>query len=125
MRYLIATLILSASVAWADSGKRHEPFYQRIAAEALGGEMEVTMPDRSRCDIVTEEYAIEVEWASNWKAGIGQALNYAFRSNKKAGIVLIVDKPTDSMRLMSVLEHYDLPITVWTLESESLTISKL
>ena len=27
-----------------------------------------------RVDIVTDEYAIEVEWANNWKHSIGQAL---------------------------------------------------
>ena len=83
------------------------------------------MPDRSKCDIVTEEYAIEVEWASNWKAGIGHALNYAFQSNKKAGIVLIVEKPTDSIRLMSVIQHYDLPIDVWVIDKAKLKLDRL
>ena len=27
----------------------------------MGGEMEITMPDRSICDILTEEYAIELK----------------------------------------------------------------
>lgn len=102
-----------------------EPYYQKIAAEALEGEMEVIMPDRSRCDIVTEEYAIEVKKHSNWKEAIGQSLNYAFQSNKKAGIILIVDKPTDSIRLISVIRHYELPIHVWIIHAETLAMTRI
>ena len=36
-----------------------------------------------RVDIVTDEYAIEVEWANNWKHSIGQALWYSIQTNKK------------------------------------------
>jgi hypothetical protein len=105
--------------------EKPEPYYQKIAAKALEGEMEVTMPDRSRCDIVTEEYAIEVKKHSNWKEAIGQSLNYAFQSNKKAGIVLIIEEPGDSLKLMSVIRHYKLPITVWTIHAETLEVKKV
>lgn len=125
MKYLILTLTVAAPLLLSAARLNPESYYQKIAAEALGGEMEVTMPDRSRCDIVTEEYAIEVEKADNWKESIGQALNYAFQSNKKAGIVLIVDKPADSIRLMSVIEHYELPITVWNLGTRNLKIERI
>jgi hypothetical protein len=104
----IFLLFIALSSVYA--GDKHEAYYHKIAAEDLNVEMEVTMPDKSRCDIVTEDYAIEVERADNWKESIGQALNYAFQSNKKAGIVLFVDKSTDPIRLMSVIEHYELPI---------------
>ena len=40
-----------------------EPYYQDIAAKKYGGETEVTMPDGTRCDIVTEKHAIEVDFA--------------------------------------------------------------
>ena len=42
--------------------KQNEAYYQRIAASLLKGQAEVTMGDRTRCDIVTSEYAIEVDF---------------------------------------------------------------
>ena len=87
--------------------------------------MEITMPDRSICDILTEEYAIELKKHPGWKDAIGQRLNDAFQSNKKAGIVLIVDKTTDSIRLMSVIRDYELPIHVWIIHAETLAITRI
>jgi hypothetical protein len=46
------------------------------------------MPDGTRCDIVTETHAIEVDFADKWAEAIGQCLNYSFQLNKKAGILL-------------------------------------
>jgi hypothetical protein len=125
IRLIIGILFCTSGCLSLSGSVKPEAYYQGIAAKALSGEMEVTMPDGSRCDIVTEEYAIEVKEASYWKGSIGQALNYAFQSNKKAGIVLIVEKPTDSIKLMSVIEHYELPITVWAIGVHDLAIKKI
>jgi hypothetical protein len=43
-----------------------ESYYQEIAAKKYNGETEVTMPDGTRCDIVTEKHAIEVDSADKW-----------------------------------------------------------
>lgn len=120
---ILSSLLLFISLS-VFAEKRPESYYCDIAAKALKGETEVTMPDRSRCDIVTEDYAIEVEAAGSFEC-IGQSLNYAFQSDKKAGIVLMVDKPTDSIRLMSVIRHYELPITVWSLDTQSLNLNRI
>ncbi|HKK76094.1 MAG TPA: hypothetical protein VJ953_13530 [Saprospiraceae bacterium] len=53
------------------------------------GEREVSVYG-GRVDILTEEYAIEVERADKWKNAIGQALWYGQQTNKKPGIVLLV-----------------------------------
>lgn len=53
------------------------------------------MPDGTRCDIVTDTHAIEVDFADKWGEAIGQSLNYAFQSNKRAGILLILEKESD------------------------------
>lgn len=102
-----------------------ESYYQAIAAKAFGGVTEVRMADGSRCDIVTEHYAIEVDFASKWKEAIGQSLNYAFQSSKSAGIVLIIKDKAGSLKLMSIIEHYALSITVWTISQESLEVVRL
>lgn len=120
---LLGILIVGMSVLHAE--KRDEAYYQNVAAEACGGETEVHMPDGSRCDIVTEDFAIEVDFSRKFKEAVGQSLNYAFQSNKRAGIVLIIDEPTDSLKLMSLIEHFDLPITVWTIDTETLKFERL
>ena len=71
------------------------------------------MPDGTRCDIVTETSAIEVDFADKWAEAIGQSLNYAFQSSKRAGILLILEKPSDErhlIRVQSIINHYHLKI---------------
>ena len=73
------------------------------------------MPDGTRCDIGTEKHAIEVDFADKWAQAIGQSLNYAFQSNKRAGILLILESTDDErhlIRVNSIIEHYKLPIDV-------------
>ena len=73
------------------------------------------MTDGTRCDIVTKTHAIEVDFADKWGEAIGQSLNYAFQSNKRAGILLIIENPSDEkhlLRVNSIIEHYQLPIDV-------------
>ena len=75
--------------------------------------MEVTAPDGSRCDILTEDLAIEADFADKWAEAIGQSLNYGFQFNKKAGILLIMEKQKDErhfIRLGSIIRHYGLEI---------------
>ena len=67
-----------------------ESFYQEQYAKKLGGRKEVTMPDGTRCDILTDTHAIEVDSADKWAEAIGQSLNYAMQTGKKAGIVLVL-----------------------------------
>ena len=97
-----------------------ESYYQKIAAAKYSGETEVTMPDGTRCDIVTETHAIEVDFADKWGEAIGQSLNYAFQSNKRAGILLILEKKTDEkhlIRVNSIVQHFELPIDVLAIRS--------
>lgn len=47
--------------------------------------------DKIRVDILTETYATEVDWAPKFAEAIGQSLLYAEYTQKKPGIVLLVD----------------------------------
>lgn len=53
--------------------------------------MEVVLKDRTRVDCLTDEYAIEVDFAKKWAEGIGQSLYYAQMTGKKPAVALIVD----------------------------------
>jgi hypothetical protein len=77
------------------------------------------MPDNTRCDCLTKEYAIEFDFAEKWAEAIGQSLFYALQTNKKAGIGLIIEKPKDYkfwLRLNSTIMHHKLPIRTWIVQ---------
>ena len=93
-----------------------EAHYRDAWAKEHGGKVEVVLPDRTRCDIVTDTHAIEVDYAKKWAEAIGQSLYYALQTNKRADIVLILEKKKDyryALRLGSVIEANKLPIDVW------------
>lgn len=116
-RLLLTLVMLSASVSpLAAKPAKPERWYQERVSAAFKGKMEVVVPD-GRVDIVTATHAIEVEFSAKWKNSIGQALWYALKTGKAAGIVLILedekrDTP-DAIRLGSVIEANKLPIQVW------------
>ena len=114
--YNLRILLLALLPLTAFAERLHpESHYQEIAAKKYNGQTEVTMPDGTRCDIVTATHAIEVDFADKWGEAIGQSLNYAFQSNKKAGILLILESKEDEkhlIRVQSIIEHFDLPIDV-------------
>ena len=114
-----AFLLLALTTPLCAARLNSEAYYQKIAAEKYGAESEVTMPDGTRCDLVTEKHAIEVDFADKWGEAIGQSLNYGFQTNKRAGIVLILEKPSDRrhlIRVNSIIQHYGLPIDVWEIK---------
>lgn len=70
-----------------------------IAAE-LGGKAEVTLADDSRCDVLTETHAWEVEWGQNWKSGPGQAILYGVLTERKPGVILLLKRGEDNKRFV-------------------------
>jgi hypothetical protein len=100
--------------------KQPESYYQNQFAQKIGGQTEVTAGDGTICDILTTTHAIEVDFAHKWGEAIGQSLNYGFQFNRRAGIVLILEKPSDQkhlIRVNSIIQHYDLPIKVWEMRA--------
>lgn len=87
------------------------------------GEIELVLPDRTRCDCVTDTHAIEVDFGSKWYQAVGQALYYSLQTGKRAGIALIVESPKDLkywLRLNSTIEHHGLPIDTWRIDGNDL-----
>ena len=59
------------------------------------GQVEYRLPDKTRVDCLTEEYAIEFDWAKKWAESIGQSLYYAKMTDKKPAVAIIVKSPKD------------------------------
>jgi len=96
--------------AFLTSAQAQEAAY---LADHCAGETEYTLPDDTRVDCLTDEYAIEYEMGPRWAEAIGQSLHYAMWTQRQPGIVLIYKNPDHIERLVHVIAHYDLGIRVW------------
>lgn len=117
MKRLSATVLSALLLAGAAAASVHpEKWYQEKVATEMKGRMEARV-ENGRVDVLTDQYAIEVEFAAKWKNAIGQALWYALQTGKKAGIVIVLENEKDDLpaaiRLGSVIEANKLPIRVW------------
>ena len=120
---LQALVIVLSFVIVADAQTLHkEKEYQRAWCAMHHGHDEVVLNDKTRIDCLTDTHAVEFDFAHKWAESIGQALYYAQATNKKAGIVLIVENAQKDekyiKRLCSVAERYN--ITVWLIYPEDL-----
>ena len=115
--------ILTTISLWAlseDQIRRHEPqgditipqlnisksesYYQGMINDVLQGDMEVRTPAGTFVDIVTDDFAIEVEFAHKWYEAIGQAVHYGQQLGKKPVIYLIARKASDERHIVRALE---------------------
>ena len=99
--------------------KREHPekWYQEQWCKAHNGQVEITMPDGTRCDCVTDTHAIEFDFGSKWAEAIGQSAYYSLQTEKIAGIVLILETIKDRkfwIRMNTTIEHFNLPIDTWS-----------
>ena len=116
-QHLWIVLFLFPILAYGGS-RPGETWYQKVWCEGKGGKVEQRIKDGRRVDCITKSHAIEMDFANKWPEAIGQAMDYAMLTNKKAGIVLILTKPSDQQhwkRLQRVVTHYQLPIKLWKL----------
>jgi hypothetical protein len=114
---LLAAALITVGAYPAGAARLHpERWYQGRWCKDNGGEAEVVMEDRTRCDCLTTKYAVEFDFGRKWAEAIGQSLYYSFMTGKKAAVVLILEKKKDRRywkRLLSTIRHYGLPITAW------------
>jgi len=112
-------MILFAAVNCHAKRLHYEKWYQEQWCADHGGKTEVVLPDRTRCDCLTDTHAIEFDFGNKWAEAIGQSLYYGLQTGKKAGVVLILEHIKDRkywIRLNSTIQHYNLPIDTWVIE---------
>jgi hypothetical protein len=117
-------LFLVLLPAFVEAKRLHkEREYQAAWCERKEGQAEVILPDRTRADCLTIDYAIEFDFGSKWAKAIGHALHYAIQTGKKPGIVLILEEQSDYkywIRLNTVIDRFKLDIKTWILRPEDL-----
>ncbi|MEA1892184.1 MAG: hypothetical protein U9N33_05665 [Campylobacterota bacterium] len=112
---LILILPLLFMACSHNTKKYHEKHYQTLLCNELGGEMEYVLEDRTRVDCLTDEYAIEVDFAKKWAESIGQSLYYAHMTGNKpaVGLILDIDKDTRFLqRLNLIASKYEIKIFI-------------
>jgi hypothetical protein len=117
---LIILLLLSVT---ASAGHLHkEKEYQKQWCAEAGGITEFVLDDGARVDCLTDEYAIEFDFAPKWAEAIGQALYYAEKTGRKPGVVLILEGDADQSRFTDRLKVVAGPRTIrtWTMKEAGL-----
>ena len=72
-------------------------------AEEYGCECEVVLEDGSRADLVSRDYAVEVEWCEKWKEAPAQAVLYSVWTGKKPAVILLAGKGDAAAEKVSIL----------------------
>jgi hypothetical protein len=90
-----------------------EAYYQLKINEIVQGEIEYKLSDGTRVDILTDDYAIEVDFARKFYEAMGQAAHYAIRTNRKPAIWLIATKKSDEKYIDRAMKNAnDTKVTV-------------
>ena len=92
-KHLIVTLVIITGIYFTgctEKKKHNEKYYQTLLCNELDGVMEQSLLDRTRVDCLTDEYAIEVDFAKKWAEAVGQSLYYAEMTGKKPAVGFIM-----------------------------------
>lgn len=90
-------------ICWATTAyARHKCPEREYVSQYCPGSTEVILPDRTRIDCLTDEYAIEFDFAPKWAEAVGQSLHYAYMTGRVAAIYLILESDKD-MHFVDVL----------------------
>lgn len=91
------------------SQKMHEKDYVN---KYCTGIIEYTLPDKTRIDCLTEDYAIEFDFAKKWAESIGQSLYYAKKTGKKPAVAIITEGERD-LKYINRIRETDENITIF------------
>ena len=81
------------------------------------GITEYRLPDKTRVDCLTDEYAIEFDWAKKWAESIGQAKYYAKMTGKKPAVAIILKSKKDK-RYIKRIQMADDSIKIFEIKAE-------
>lgn len=112
---LISFYFMPASIA---GRVYNEVYYQNLWCSRWHGIAEYKLPDNTRIDCLTKNYAVEFDFAKKWAEAVGQSIHYGMMTGKKPAIILIIEQPKDFIyynRLKKICEEHH--ITLWYMKS--------
>ena len=92
--WVISSLVLLLTACAPAYAKRlhYEKVYQQTWCDAAGGKTEQVQSDRTRVDCLTDQFAVEVDFADKWAEGIDQSQHYSKMTGKAPAVLLIVEQ---------------------------------
>ena len=81
----------------------------------IEGDIEYRLADKTRVDCLTKDIAYEFDFANKFYEAIGQSLFYSIKTNKKAGIYLIIKDFNDLKfinRAIKVCIKYNIELVI-------------
>lgn len=108
---------------------RNEVFYTQLIARQLGWRAEVRTSIGTRCDLVSEQHCVEVEWPSRkCFESVGQVLHYSRELGKSPAILFLLSEKSPLERSF-VLERIgdvavDHGIEIWWFDTTTEHLSK-
>ncbi len=82
----------------------HEVEYQKYWCNKHNGILEYELDDKTRVDCLTENLAVEVDFANKWAECIGQALYYGIKTNKQPTCLLIIENMGNDFKYLKRLK---------------------
>jgi len=110
-------IILTPTLALAKHQHKERWYQERWCAKHFGI-TEYVLPDKTRVDCLTRAHAIEFDYGYKWAESLGQAMHYGRMTQRKPGVVLILEKPNDHLKvfiLEQAAKYWGVPLTVWTI----------
>jgi hypothetical protein len=117
--FVLIIMLLLSTICYAQLPKQLEKYYTNKFATIVKGKTQQYLSNKRYADIITDTFAIEVEYANKFPESIGQSLDYSMVTYKKAGILLIVNDKNDDKyvdELMEIIYYHKLQITVWLMD---------
>ena len=87
------------------------------------GIKEYVLPDKTRVDCLTEEYAIEFDYAKKWAESIGQSLYYAKKTGKRPAVAIITNGEND-LKYIQRIKDTDEEITIFEIPANIIKNNK-
>jgi hypothetical protein len=118
--WILAVFLLLSGYAFSKETTHHTE--KEYVDKFCIGSKEVILSNRSRMDCGLERYAIEYDFAKKWTECLGQALEYAYLTEKVPGCVLILKSKRDwrfVKRMKATVNAWILPVQIWTVTWEN------
>ena len=98
---LVYVLMTACAGICENKIKMYEKDYVNHYCEGI---TEYVLPDKTRVDCLTDDYAIEFDYAKKWAESIGQSLYYASKTGKKPAVAIILTNPSDTKYIERIQE---------------------
>lgn len=100
------TLVFTLLCVSVQAKRLHpEAEYQQAWCGQKGGQLEYELDDLTRVDCLTQDKAVEFDFANKWAECIGQSLYYGIKTNRTPVCALIMEKGKSDIKYLKRLEE--------------------